>query len=51
MNDNIRIFVDSTLNTLQIIGFDVLETFQYETLSIPNKFSFPVMTIYMNMDR
>ena len=50
MNDNIRIFVDSTLNTLQIIGFDVLGTFQYETLSIPNEFGLPLMTIYMNMD-
>ena len=43
--------MNGTLNALQVIGFDVIGTFQNKPLSIPNEFGIAIMTSDMHMDR
>ena len=40
----------STLNTFQVVGFDVVGILQNEAFAIPNEFCITIMAYHMHMD-
>ena len=51
VDNDICVLGDYTLDTFQIIIFDIMWIFHHKTFSIPIEFCITIMTTDMNMDR
>lgn len=42
--------MNGALDSFQIVGFDVVDTFQHKAFSVPNIFGIAIMTSHMHMN-